>query len=115
VSFVFRSFYDPSISLNISKVIERVDECHTAIKTTLAVAQMGRQFADDVAALCDTLSQNHESPDRLDELLSKLITAAEKGYGRSIQAHGQLICVRHGLSQVSFISRYYSTPKTLYI
>ena len=96
------SFYNPATSLNISKIVERVDECHTAIKTTLAVAQIGRPFADDVAALCDTLSRNIESQ-HLDELLSKLIATAEKGYGRSIQAHGQLICVRYGLSQVSFI------------
>jgi len=94
-------FYNPATSLNISKIVERVDECHTAIKTTLAVAQIGRPFADDVAALCDTLSRNIESPQHLDELLSKLIATAEKGYGRSIQAHGQLICVRYGLSQIS--------------
>ncbi|KIM84701.1 hypothetical protein PILCRDRAFT_393637 [Piloderma croceum F 1598] len=94
-------FYDPATLLNISKVVERFDECHTAIKTTLAVAQIGRPFADDVAALCSALSEKNESPERLDEPLSKLITTAEKGYGRSIQAHGQLICVRHGLSQIS--------------
>lgn len=93
--------YNPATSLNISKIVERVDECHTAIKTTLAVAQLGRPFADDVAALCDTLFQKNESPERLDELLSKLIITAEKGYGRSIQAHGQLICVRYGLLQIS--------------
>jgi hypothetical protein len=103
VSFIIVSFYNPATSLNISKIVERVDECHTAIKTTLSVAQIGRPFADDVAALCDALSQKDVSPERLDELFSKLITTAEKGYGRSIQAHGQLICVRHGLSQVGFI------------
>lgn len=103
MSFNILSLYNPATSLNISKIVERVDECHTAIKTTLAVAQIGRPFADDVAALCDTLFQKNESPERLDELLSKLITTADKGYGRSIQAHGQLICVRYGLLQVGVI------------
>lgn len=64
---------------------------------------MGRLFANDVATLCDAIAHKHESLEHLDELLSKLITAAEKGYGRSIQAQGQLICIRHGLSQVGFI------------
>jgi hypothetical protein len=94
-------FHHPSVSSTISKVVERVDECHGAIRTTLAVAQMGHSFADDLAALCDILGQKQESPERLDELFSKLITTAEKGYGRSIQAQGQLICVRLGLSQIS--------------
>jgi len=94
-------FHHPSVSSTISKVVERVDECHGAIRTTLAVAQMGHSFADDLAALCDILGQKQESPERLDELFSKLITTTEKGYGRSIQAQGQLICVHLGLSQIS--------------
>jgi hypothetical protein len=66
----------------------------------VAIAQLGRQFADDAAALCDTLAGTQQSPEQVDELLSKLIATAEKAYGRSIQAQGQLICVRLGLSQV---------------
>jgi len=94
-------FYHPFTSSIPSKVIERIDECHTAIQATLAAAQLGRVFADDVAALCDTFSQKQQSPERLNELLSKLVVTAEKGYGRSIQAHGQLMCARLGLSQIS--------------
>jgi len=94
-------FFHPSFSSTIIKVTERLDECHEAIKATLAVAQMGRSFSNDVAALCAILAQKQESPDHLDELLSKLITTAQKGYGRSIQAQGQLICARHGLSHIS--------------
>lgn len=94
-------FSNPSVSSTISKIVELVDECHAAIKTTLAVAQMGRPFADDVAAFCDAIAQKNEPLEWPNELLSKLITAAEKGYGRSIQAQGQLICVRHELSQIS--------------
>jgi len=94
-------FHHPSVPSTISKVVERVDECHGAIRTTLAAAQMGHSFADDVAALCDILAQKQESPERLNELFAKLITTAENGYGRSIQAQGQLICVRLGLSQIS--------------
>jgi len=62
---------------------------------------MGRVFAEDVVTLCDIFFQKQQSPDRLNELLSKLLVTAEKGYGRSIQAQGQLMCVRLGLSQIS--------------
>jgi len=94
-------FFDATVSPITVKVVERADECHAVLKASLAVAQMGRLFADDVVALCNTLAQGHESPERLNERLEKAIATAEKGYGRSIQAQGQLICIRHGLSQIS--------------
>ena len=74
---------------------------------------MGRVFAEDVVTLCDIFFQKQQSPDRLNELLSKLLVTAEKGYGRSIQAQGQLMCVRLGLSQVNLIIRSHSIRKVL--
>lgn len=67
----------------------------------MGAAQMGRAFAEDISVLCDVLAKDHDSSS-LNERLSKLISIADKGYGRSVQARGQLICVRVALSEVRF-------------
>lgn len=86
----------------VNKIADRVDECNDAIKTTMGAAQMGRAFANNMATLCDAFTA-HVSGDE-EALIASSIAIADKGYGRSIQAHGQLICIRAGLSEVSLVS-----------
>jgi hypothetical protein len=83
----------------VNKIADRVDECSDAITTALGAAQMGRAFADNMAALCDAFTAYVPGDEAA--LIASSIAIADKGYGRSIQAHGQLICVRTGLSEVA--------------
>jgi len=83
----------------VNKIADRVDECSDAITTALGAAQMGRAFADNMAALCDALTAYVPGDEAA--LIASSIGIADKGYGRSMQAHGQLICVRTGLSEVA--------------
>ncbi|KAF7968101.1 hypothetical protein HWV62_32005 [Athelia sp. TMB] len=81
----------------INKIADRVDETSTAIKTTLGAAQMGRAFANNIADLY-TLEYVEG---KTEALIAKTIAIADRAYGRTIQAHGQLICARTGLSEVA--------------
>lgn len=92
------SWDNPIVPTIVNKIADRVDECAAAIKTTLGAAKMGRAFAENMAAMSGAVAKGED----VSELLSKSIAIAEKGYGRSIQAHGQLICIRSGLTEVCY-------------
>jgi hypothetical protein len=85
----------------IDKIADFSDDCHSAIRLTLTVAQKGHSFATNVSTFCDALTKKYNSLEHLEEHLLKLNKLAQKGYGRSIEAHGKLICLHVGLCQVS--------------
>jgi hypothetical protein len=91
----------PLVFSTIDKIADFSDDCHSAIRLTLTVAQKGHSFATNVSTFCDALTKKYNSLEHLEEHLLKLNKLAQKGYGRSIEAHGKLICLHVGLCQVS--------------
>jgi len=94
----------PLVFSTIDKIADFSDDCHSAIRLTLTVAQKGHSFATNVSTFCDALTKKYNSLEHLEEHLLKLNKLAQKGYGRSIEAHGKLICLHVGLCQVNFIN-----------
>lgn len=77
----------------LEKVIGYGDEFHAAIKSSLAAAEKGVALSNTLANL-ESKSQNFE------EFLTKASRIVDKGQGRSMQAHGQLIVAHAGLLTV---------------
>lgn len=105
MKFIFINSQDhPLAHATVNKLSELSNESYHATELTLTIAQKGQLLATNVVAFYDALNKKDSSLEYLDTLLSKLNTIADKGYGRSIEAHGRLICLCAGLSKVGPIS-----------
>jgi hypothetical protein len=94
----------PLAHSTVNKISDLGNDSYHAIELTLTIAQKGHLLATNVPAFCDAITKKHNSLEHLEGLLLKLNTIADKGYGRSVEARGRLICIRAGISQVGFIS-----------
>lgn len=81
----------------LEKVIGYGDELHAAIKSSLAAAEKGVAFSNAFANL-------HNKSQDFEEFFTKANRIVDKGRGRSIQAHGQLIVVHAGLLTVGYFT-----------
>lgn len=80
----------------LEKIIGYTDEFHAAIKSSLAAAEKG-------VTLSNTVVNLEKNPRDFEELLAKASRIVDKGQGRIMQAHGQLIVTHAGLLTVSVL------------
>lgn len=84
------------VQATVNRISGYSEQYNAAIKTTFTAAEKGSIF-------CDTLVKEPTTQHALAETITKLITVADKGYGRSVQAHGQLLSIHAGLVQVTYL------------
>jgi hypothetical protein len=89
------------VQTTITDVVEQSNKLHAAIKSSLTIAKQGHAFADDIVTLYRTLSEKGGSPERFNELLSKLTKAAGKAFKRSMRSCDELKDAREALFQIA--------------
>jgi len=94
-------FHHSLVTAIIDNILVEGDRCHSALKKTVANAQRGQAFADEVVVFYTALANKHGSPEVPNEIVSNLIKAAEKAHRRSIKTRNQLKGVCDTLSKIS--------------
>jgi hypothetical protein len=106
------SFDHSIVNTIIDNIVREGDKYCIALKKTVANAQRGQTFADEVVVFCKALANKHDSAEApLNELVSNLIKGAEKAHRRSTKTRDQLKGVCDALSKVILAVLYLTLNK----